>query len=58
VEARLAGVGRSSPRVELLARAEDPVRRGARDVCRATSTMATVRDGAAEPVRLHGAGAL
>mgnify|MGYP002781098566 FL=1 len=58
VEARLAGVGRSSLRVELLARAEDPVRKAARDVCRATFTMVTARDGAAEPVRLHEAGAL
>ncbi|MBY0396970.1 MAG: hypothetical protein K2X91_10950 [Thermoleophilia bacterium] len=58
MEARLAAVGRSSLRVGLLARAEDPVKKATRDVCRATFTMVTARDGAAEPLRLHEAGAL
>jgi acyl-CoA hydrolase len=54
VEARLASVGGSSLRVELTARAEDPVRKETRDVCRATFTMVTAEGGAAVPVRLHG----
>lgn len=55
VSARLAGVGTSSLRVELAARAEDPVGKRTRDVCRATFTMVTTEEGAAVPVRLHGA---
>lgn len=53
VEARLASVRSSSLRVELAARAEDPVRKQTRDVCRATFTMVTAQDGRAVPVRLH-----
>jgi acyl-CoA thioesterase YciA len=53
VTARLAGVGGSSLRVELDARAEDPVRKRTRDVCRAVFTMVAAQDGRAVPVRLH-----
>ncbi len=53
VTARLASMGTSSLRVELEARAEDPVRKETRDVCRAVFTMVTAEDGAAVPVRLH-----
>jgi acyl-CoA thioesterase YciA len=56
VTARLAGVGRSSLRVRLEARAEDPVRKEMRDVCRAEFTMVAAQDGAPVPVRLHRAG--
>ncbi len=55
VTARLAEVGTSSLRIELSARAEDPVRKQIRDVCRAVFTMVAVEDGRAVPVRLHGA---
>ena len=57
VEARLERVGTSSLTVALSARAEDPVRKETRDVCRATFTMVTARDGRAVPVALHGADA-
>ena len=55
VEARIDGVGTSSLTVALAARAEDPARKGTRDVCRATFTMVTAEDGRAVPVRLHDA---
>lgn len=55
VEARLERVGTSSLTVALAARAEDPVRKATRDVCRATFTMVTAEDGRAVPVRLHDA---
>jgi acyl-CoA hydrolase len=55
VTARLAEVGTSSLRVELSAAAEDPVAKVTRDVCSAVFTMVTAQDGAAVPVRLHGA---
>ena len=53
VTARLAEVGTSSLRIELSARAEDPVKKVTRDVCRAVFTMVAAKDGAAVPVRLH-----
>lgn len=56
VTARLASVGGSSLRVALDARAEDPVRKVTRDVCRAVFTMVATEEGEAAPVRLHGAG--
>jgi acyl-CoA hydrolase len=55
VTARLVEVGTSSLRVELDARAEDPVAKTARHVCRAVFTMVAAEDGVAVPVRLHGA---
>ena len=57
VEARLERVGTSSLTVALAARSEDPVRKTTRDVCRATFTLVTARDGRAVPVALHGADA-
>jgi acyl-CoA hydrolase len=56
VTARLAAVGTSSLRVALTARAEDPIAKESRDVCRATFTMVTAQDGRSVPVRLHAAG--
>jgi acyl-CoA hydrolase len=56
VTARLAAVGTSSLRVALTARAEDPIAKESRDVCRATFTMVTAQDGRSVPVRLHPAG--
>jgi acyl-CoA hydrolase len=53
VTARLVGVGTSSMRVELDARAEDPVAKETRHVCRAVFTMVAAEDGVAVPVRLH-----
>ena len=53
VTARVAEVGTTSLRVTLDARAEDPVAKASRDVCRAVFTMVATRDGAAVPVRLH-----
>jgi acyl-CoA hydrolase len=53
VTARLVAVGISSLRIELAARAEDPVRKQTRDVCRALFTMVTAQDGRAVPARLH-----
>jgi len=53
VTASLTGVGTSSLRVLLDARAEDPVGKVTRAVCRAVFTMVTTEDGAAVPVRLH-----
>ncbi|MBI2684374.1 MAG: acyl-CoA thioesterase [Actinobacteria bacterium] len=53
VTARLVSIGRTSLRVELQARAEDPIRNVTHDVCSATFTMVAVgRDGRAEAVRL------
>jgi len=55
VTATLAGVGRTSLRVDLEARAEDPAAKTERDVCRAVFTMvAAGADGLPEPVRLAG----
>ncbi|HJZ61303.1 MAG TPA: hotdog domain-containing protein [Miltoncostaeaceae bacterium] len=55
VTATLAGVGRTSLRVALEARAEDPAAKVERDVCRAVFTMVTAGDdGLPEPVRLAG----
>jgi len=54
VTAVLAEVGTSSLRVELEARAEDPVKKETRPVCRAVFTMVAAEDGRAAPVRLHG----
>ena len=53
VTARLVEVGTSSLRVELDARAEDPVAKETRHVCRAVFTMVAAEDGVAVPVRLH-----
>jgi acyl-CoA hydrolase len=53
VTARVTDVGTTSLRVELAARAEDPVRKESRDVCRAVFTMVAVEDGRAVPLRLH-----
>jgi len=55
VTAKLAGVGRTSLRVALEARAEDPAAKVERDVCRSVFTMVTAGDdGLPEPVRLAG----
>ena len=52
VTATLLSIGRTSLRIGLRARAEDPVRNVTHDVCTATFTMVAVgRDGTAEPVR-------
>jgi acyl-CoA hydrolase len=53
VSARLAGVGTSSLRVELVASAEDPAAKATREVCRAVFTMVAAEDGRPVPVRLH-----
>jgi len=53
VEARVERVGTSSLTVALSARAEDPVHKVTRDVCRAVFTMVAAEDGRAVPVRLH-----
>lgn len=53
VTARLVAVGTSSLRVDLDARAEDPVAKVTRPACRATFTMVTAEAGRAVPVRLH-----
>jgi acyl-CoA hydrolase len=53
VTARLVEVGTSSLRVELTARAEDPVAKRTRHVCRAVFTMVAAEDGKAVPIRLH-----
>ena len=53
VEARLSRVGTSSLTVAVAARAEDPVHKVTRDVCRAVFTMVTAEDGRAVPARLH-----
>lgn len=52
VHATLAGVGRTSLRVDLAATAEDPIAKVTRDVCTSTFTMVAGADGTAEPVRL------
>ena len=56
VTATLAGVGRTSLRVDLVATAEDPMQKTTRPVCTATFTMVTGADGVAEPVRLAAPG--
>jgi acyl-CoA hydrolase len=53
VTATLAGVGISSLRVLLDARAEDPVGKATRHVCSAVFTMVATEEGAAVPVRFH-----
>lgn len=53
VTARLDEVGTSSLRVALRARAEDPVRKETREVCRALFTMVATEDGRSVPARLH-----
>ena len=53
VTARIEEVGTSSVRVALAARAEDPVRKETREVCRALFTMVATEDGHAAPARLH-----
>jgi acyl-CoA hydrolase len=53
VSDRLAGVGTSSLRIELMASAEDPVAKATREVCHAVFTMVAVEDGRPVPVRLH-----
>ena len=53
VTARLAGVGTSSLRVELSARAEDPVRKRPATSAGPSSPWSPSRTGVAVPVRLH-----